>query len=221
MSTRKLAAAYVLEELHAAERAEVERRLDRDSELRTEVDACRALAGRLEALPGDAWPPGEESTLAPAPGAPREGHWSVRPSFALACLAAALLFGGALGALLRGSGDGGSGPSPVAVVLRPLGAGSKASASVRMPRPGTMEMNVRGLAPTARGQYYELWLMSSPRRTVPVVSFSVGEDGSARVRVPLPADPRAYRYFDVSRQLASEGTSHSDQSVLRGQIRAS
>ena len=58
--------------------------------------------------------------------------------------------------------------------------------------------------------------MSSTSRLVPVASFRVGADGHAQVRVPLPADPTAYRYFDVSRQVAGAGTAHSADSILRG-----
>jgi len=221
MSTRELAAAFVLGELEGPRRAGVERRLASDPELRAEVQGCRALAARLEALPAEAWPLEEGPDTASTPRGSRARRWSLRPALALACLALALLVGGALGAFLRGSGDDGSGQPAGAIILRPLGSGSGASASVRMPRPGTMEMSVRGLTPSSRGQYYELWLMSSPRRTVPVASFRVGEDGRARVRVPLPTDPRAYRYFDVSRQFVSEGTGHSGRSVLRGPSRPS
>jgi anti-sigma-K factor RskA len=221
MSTRELAAAFVLGELDEPARAKVEQRLAADPELRTEVEACRALAARLEALPAEAWPPEPEAETSTSPRASRSRRWSIRPSFALACLAVTLLIGGALGAILRGPGDNGSGQPDSVILLRPLGPGSGASASVRMPSPGTMEMRVRGLTPSSRGQYYELWLIDGSSRTVPVASFRVGEDGRARVRVPLPADPRAYRYFDVSRQLVSEGTGHSSRSVLRGPSRAS
>jgi hypothetical protein len=36
------------------------------------------------------------------------------------------------------------------------------------------------------------------------------------VSVPLPANPRQFRYFDISRQAVGGGTGHSTDSVLRG-----
>ncbi|HEU4599669.1 MAG TPA: anti-sigma factor, partial [Solirubrobacterales bacterium] len=100
--------------------------------------------------------------------------------------------------------------------LQQLRAGSRAHGSVGKPNHRTMVLDVAGLPPAGPGHYYELWLMSSPSRTVPVASFNVNANGHAEVRVPLPAAPAAYRYFDVSRQTASAGTVHSGESVLRG-----
>jgi anti-sigma-K factor RskA len=228
MNRRVLAAAYLLDSLDAGERAEVERRLADDAELRAEVEAARALTTRLDALPEDAWPvaipaadeprpvPGEGATASPAraSGAKRgPRRWTVRPALAVAALVAvaALAFG--LGALLTG-GDT-TKPAP-AIVLRPLEPTAGEEATVAMPAPGEMLFTAEGLPTLEAGQYYEIWLMSSTSKLVPVASFRVGADGHAQVRVPLPADPTSYRYFDVSRQVAGAGTAHSADSVLRG-----
>ena len=56
MNRRELAAAYLLDSLEPAERAELESRLADDAELRAEVEAARLLTVRLNALPGSAWP---------------------------------------------------------------------------------------------------------------------------------------------------------------------
>jgi hypothetical protein len=84
-----------------------------------------------------------------------------------------------------------------------------------MPSPDDMVLTVSDLPRSAQGQYYELWLLGD-EETVPVASFRVGPEGTATVRVPLPVDPGEYRYFDVSRQSAADGTEHSADSVLRG-----
>jgi anti-sigma-K factor RskA len=234
MNRRELAAAYLLDTLEPAERTEVERRLADDAELRAEVEAARALTMHLGSLPGPAWPEagvptaaasptstgaGEIAASDPAadprsgsePGSPR--RWRVRPVLALASLLVVAALGFGLGALLTG-GDS-SRPAP-AIVLRPLVPTNGEEATVAMPAPGEMLFTAEGLPALESGQFYEIWLMSSESRLVPVASFRVGADGHAQVRVPLPADPASYRYFDVSRQRVDEGTAHSADSVLRG-----
>jgi anti-sigma-K factor RskA len=215
MNRRELAAAYLLDGLDPGERAKVEGRLAGDAELRAEVDAARALTARLEALPEDAWPHDSAPaapTVAPAsPAAPR--RWRVRPAFALAALLVVAALGLGLGAVLTG---GGSTKTAPAIVLRPLEPTAGEEATVAMPAPGEMLFTAEGLPTLEAGQYYEIWLMSSTSKLVPVASFRVGADGRAQVRVPLPADPASYRYFDVSRQVAGAGTEHSADSILRG-----
>jgi anti-sigma-K factor RskA len=219
MDRRELAAAYLLGELDEREIAEFDRRIALDPELRGEVEAIRPLLGELAALPAEAWPeqpPAPAPAPSPAPRPRRAGRrWSLRPAAAFAALLAALLVGGATGAALNG-GDDSPTPAPAAITLQPLDAPAAASGSVAMPSPEEMVLTVSDLPPSQRGQYYELWLLDDAGRTVPVASFRVGAGGEASLRVPLPADPARYRYFDVSRQHASQGTEHSADSVLRG-----
>jgi anti-sigma-K factor RskA len=225
MNRRELATAYLLDSLDEVERAEVERRLSGDAELRAELEAARALTVHLGSLPGPAWPeagaadagagaivgPGPAAGVEAAPARPR--RWRVRPALAVLALLVVAALGFGLGALLTG-GDSGR-PAP-AIVLRPLGPAGGEEATVAMPAPGEMLFTAEDLPALKSGQYYEIWLMSSSSRLVPVASFRVGADGHAQVRVPLPADPSSYRYFDVSRQRVAEGTAHSADSVLRG-----
>jgi anti-sigma-K factor RskA len=230
VNRRELAAAYLLDALEAGERAEVERRLAEDAELRAEVEAARTLTTRLEALPEAAWSAATErrpgasdgSDAAPIQGPGAERHatksrgsrrWRVRPVFAIVALLVVAAFGFGVGVLLTGNDSSHAAPT---IVLRPLQPTSGEEATVAMPAPGEMLFHAEGLPVLRPGQYYEIWLMSSTARLVPVASFRVGADGRAQVRVPLPADPAAYRYFDVSRQQVDEGTAHSADSVLRG-----
>jgi anti-sigma-K factor RskA len=221
------AAAYALGELDGPERAAFEARLAEDAELRREVEAMRATMGALEGLPGDAWPGGAAQPIesdgrldAPTtptptePGRPRR-TWTLRPAFALAALVLALAIGGAAGALLA-SGGGSEASAPTAIRLDPLDAPAAAGADISMPAADTMLLHVHDLPPSAAGDYYEVWLMDDAEKLVPVASFRVGDSGAAEVEVPLPADPTAYRYFDVSRQQVAGGTGHSGDSVLRG-----
>jgi anti-sigma-K factor RskA len=218
MSDRELAAEFVLGAAEGRRLAEAERRLRAEPAFRAEVEAMRAMTGRLGELPADAWPEPREAG-AGAPGRDTESRWrrrgrAWRPALALASLLTALAVGIGIGELLAGGSER---VAPAAALsLQPLRPGSAAHGSVHMPAPGTMVLDVSGLRPAGPGHYYELWLMTSPSRTVPVASFSVNRKGHAEVRVPLPAAPAAYRYFDVSRQAAGAGTAHSGESVLRG-----
>lgn len=212
MNTRELAAAYVLGELDDARRAEVERRLPEDAELRAEVEAMRPLMAGLEELPAAAWPQGEN----PRAEAPRGRVWSFRPAVAVACLVLALLVGSGFGALLGGGGDSDSSEGGPTIALQPLAGPSGEGATVSMPSPDEMVLKVHGLPPSGSGEFYELWLLGADEETVPVASFQVGEDGSGTVRVPLPDDPGRYVYFDVSRELVDGDLEHSGDSLLRG-----
>jgi anti-sigma-K factor RskA len=239
------AAAYALGELSGTEAAAFEARLAEDAELRRKVDALRATMASLGEMPGEAWPGGEWATegvagdrvaderpeRAERPGRrdsgttqgsevvaprPRRRVWTLRPALAIGLLVLAVAVGGAAGALIF-SGNGSETPAaPTLIQLNRLDAPAEAAADISMPAADTMLLNVHGLKPSAAGDYYEIWLMNDAESLVPVASFRVGHSGRAKVEVPLPADPTAYRYFDVSRQSLAGGTGHSGDSVLRG-----
>lgn len=244
MNRSEQAAAYALGELSGAEVAAFETKLAEDVELRREVDALRATMGSLGELPAEAWPGGAGATDGaasnrvademperaeglgrrepePSRGSelvaprPRRRVWTLRPAFAIGLLVLAVAVGGAAGALIF-SGDGSETPAPTLIQLNRLDAPAEAGADISMPAADTMLLNVHGLPPSAAGNYYEIWLMNDAESLVPVASFRVGHSGQAKVEVPLPADPTAYRYFDVSRQSLAGGTGHSSDSVLRG-----
>jgi anti-sigma-K factor RskA len=238
------AAAYALGELSGAEGAAFEARLAEDAKLRREVDALRATIASLGQLPAEAWPGGEWTTegagddrladerpeRAERPGRrdsgtvrgsevvaprPRRRVWTLRPALAIGLLVLAVAVGGAAGALIF-SGGGSETSAPTLIQLNRLDAPAEAGADISMPAADTMLLNVHGLPPSATGDYYEVWLMNDAESLVPVASFRVGHSGQAKVEVPLPADPTAFRYFDVSRQSLTGGTGHSGDSVLRG-----
>jgi anti-sigma-K factor RskA len=239
MNGREQAAAYALGELTGAEREEFDARLAREPDLRAEVDATRAAMSALEDLPEEAWPEvaaasaadaavvgiagtdgrgGEPDRAdhAPPPTARRPRFLALRPAWAVAAVVLALAVGGAIGALVASGGSSSSSTAPTAIVLRPLDAPDAARGDISMPAAETMLLEVHGLPSSGDGAYYEVWLMNDAESLVPVASFRVGHSGTAKVEVPLPADPGAYRYFDVSRQTVGGGTAHSGDSVLRG-----
>ena len=71
--------AYLLGELEEAERADFERRLARDPELRDEVEGLRPVVSRLVALPDQAWDAPEPPPLGAAATAPGREPQRDRP----------------------------------------------------------------------------------------------------------------------------------------------
>ncbi len=102
MNRQELAIAYLLDELDRADREGVERQLERDPALRGEIESLRPVVGKLDRLPGDAWPADPGPAVAPpAPSeGPQERRWSLRPAVALAALLIVAALGAGLGVLL-------------------------------------------------------------------------------------------------------------------------
>ena len=222
MNDRDRIASYVLGELRPDERKELERRMTSEPELAAELAAMEAIASGLESLPKQGWPEGAgaEEPARPNLAAARTGR-RARPALALVAVLVALGIGVGVGTALESGGGDGSGRQAPSAILRPLASDTGGSGVIRMPKAGEMELNVANLPRAGQGHYYEVWLMTDAARTVPLASFRVDRNGAATVRVPLPTDPRAFRYFDISRQAVTGGTGHSSESVLRGPTRPS
>lgn len=220
MNRQELIAAYALGELEGPERESFEREVAADPTLHAEIEATLGTMAHLEALPGDAWPADVPESLPPEPApvraAPPRRRFALRPLSVAAMVLVAAVLGGVVGALVASGGDSSSPPAKTVLVLHPLDAPKNSRADISMPKADTMLLRAHDLPPSAAGDYYEVWLMSSDSKLVPVASFKVGESGEASVEVPLPAAPDEYAYFDVSRQTVSGGTGHSQDSVLRG-----
>ena len=87
---------------------------------------------------------------------------------------------------------------------------------MRDPVSDGVRLRVNGLKETKPSQFYELWLLGPDGRLVGLGSFRVGADGSADLDLPLPVNPDAFRYFDISLEPADGNPGHSGVSVLRG-----
>jgi anti-sigma-K factor RskA len=221
--------AYLLGELDAAQVTEFERALAADPALREEVERLRPVVTKLERVAAEAWEDVEPPPLvmpgdaAVADGAaPRRGWLRRRPAGArrrlvlrpaVAALAAtALLAGGVgLGVLLDRdpvpSGD---------LVLRPVGELDPAASGNIAVSDDRVTVRVSGLRPTGDDQFYELWLLGADQQLVGLGSFRVGDDGAATLRLPLPLNPDAFQYFDISLEPGDGDPGHSGESVLRG-----
>jgi len=211
---------FVLGELSAEERRQLEQRIAADPALRERVAGLEALAGMLESLPGEAWATlGSAGRPAPEEVRPRRRRYAARLRLgsAVAALALALGAGIGIGVLIERPAS----PTGPTVVLHALaGRPSAAEALARMTPGGRMLLSAEHLPATPPGEFYELWLMNNRRSLVAVASFRVGSGGRAQLDVPLPAAPAHYRYLDISLQQAAAGPAHSGDSVLRAPIPA-
>lgn len=223
--------SYLLGELGAEEAAAFERRLEADPVLREEVERLRPVVTRLERLPDEVWEPVEPPPLTMPKDAaeprshvagkrrrPRLPTLTLRPAAAAALSALLLAIGVGTGLLIESGGsqqpDGGA----TDLVLSRIGDGpAGAAGDVFLAANGNRAtVDVQGLDPSGSDRFYELWLLDDDGRMIALGSFRVGEDGSARVELPIPITPSRYRYFDLSLQEDNGNPTHSGVSVLRG-----
>jgi hypothetical protein len=201
--------------------------------------SAEAVTGRLAALEGT--PPGEPAAVSgPAEsGRRRLALWIVAGAGALVLLVVLLVV-----ALRGGGGDedtttsGGTKEEAVPIRLTPVG-GSHASGGltiVRVADQPAVDLDIRGLTPTGKGETYMLWFVGSGGRSLPVAFQAVGQDGRMSGRTPIPtaaagllpsldtADLTLTRQRAAAaavRQAAQAGTlpQRVGTSVLRGPLR--
>ena len=224
MSDESWLSDHLLGEENDSDAAEAQQRLDADPALRARVARLAEVGATLHELSPAAWEvaSGRESR-APVPheraAAPQRRWLRASPALTASLAVLALAIGIGIGALVWSGGGGGhsGGAAGRTVALRPLpGTSARAVGSARVTPTGQLTLSVDRLPAAGVGRYYEAWLMTDTRHLVALASFDVHGSGHASVKVPLPAPPARYRYFDVSLQTVSGGTAHSDLSVLRG-----
>jgi hypothetical protein len=161
---------------------------------------AEAVRERLEALDGAATR--EAASAASAHGPAPATAASPRPERRRWALA--IVVGGAVLVLLvvvlvvgvgGGDGDGsttttgGGGQEEVVPVrLTPVGD-SGASGGLSILRIGdqpAVDLDIRGLRPSGKGQTYVLWFVGSGGRSLPVAFQAVGSDGRITGRTPIP-----------------------------------
>jgi hypothetical protein len=157
----------------------------RDPELSEE-----AVRARLAAIEGD--PSAQTSSV--APGAPDTGRrrlalWVFAGAGAVVLVVVLLVVAnGGGGGSEHTTTSGGPQEEAVPVRLSPVG-GSQASGGltiVRVADQPAVDLDIRGLTPTARGQTYVLWFSGSGGRSLPVAFQAVGQDGRITGRTPIP-----------------------------------
>jgi len=225
---------YLLGELDDAERRTFEAELARDPALAAEVERLRPIVSRLESLDAAGWDPPAAPALAtlprelpepPAPARDRPAWWRralvLRP-LAAGALALVLLALGVGAGLLLGDGDdaGVSGQVVALAPVEPLGGAASGTATIST-QDGRANVQVRGLKPSADGDFYELWLLNSPDDLVSLGSFRVPASGEVDVSVPLPGNPDDFAALDVSVEPPDGNPAHSSRSVLRAPLKPS
>lgn len=187
------------------------------------LDLPKLVAGRgrpAATEPAPAAARADDPRWSTAPGRRWRGRTLVlRPVTAGLAVLGLLALGGGVGAALRGGETPAATASPPwRVALAPL-PGQPASERARVALPagvgGPAEVVARGLPPTPPGHFYEMWFMDDARRLVSVGTFVVGPTGRVHARFTTGADPRRYRYVDVSLERDDGRPGHSGRSVLR------
>ena len=123
-------------------------------------------------------------------GRPRLTLWLIAGGGALVLLVVLLVvaFGGGGSGGEDTSTVGGAQEDAVPVRLTPVG-GSQASGGltiIRVADQPAVDLAIRGLQPTGKGQTYVLWFVGSGGRSLPVAFQAVGSDGRITGRTPIP-----------------------------------
>lgn len=208
---------------------------ERDPEL-----PARAVRERLAALEGA--PPESAAPVTSArteTGRRRVALWIVAGGATLVLLVVLLVV-----AIGGGGGDenistsAGGQEEAVPVRLSPVG-GARASGGltiIRIADQPAVDLDIRGLEPSGKGESYVLWFVGSGGRSLPVAFQAVGASGSLTGRTPIPtaavsllpsfdtADLTLTRQREaaaVVRRAAQAGTlpQRVGTSVLRGPLR--
>jgi hypothetical protein len=144
---------------------------------------------RLEALEGV---PAQEPAVPEAPSQDERSRtllWIVLGGAAIVVVAVLLVVG-----IGGGGGDdgtttaGGDQEEAVPVRLSPVG-GSQASGGltiIRIADQPAVDLDIRGLTPSGKGETYVLWFVGSGGRSLPVAFQAVGEDGRITGQTAIP-----------------------------------
>lgn len=225
---------YLLGELSEPDEREAERLLREDPDFAAQVERLRPVVTQLERVPDEVWegiPPLEGLGVADAPAAEttagprarRRVRWlpsrPAWPSWTVGGAAAALAAVVIALVVVVGEDD----PEGTSLTLTAVPqSGVEASGTATLGGSGgeaAVELN--GLDPNREGEFYELWLLNDTDDLVSLGSFRVEETGTTEVELPLPVDPSAYGFVDISVEPDDGDASHSGDSVLRGPIQSS
>jgi hypothetical protein len=147
-----------------------------------------AVRTRLASLEGS--PAAGTTQATPHPAESRSRRWALwlAAGGALVVLLVVLLVAGG-----GGGGDGSTSPSgaqedAVPIRLTPVG-GSHAGGGATIIRIGdqpAIDLAIRGLDPSGKGETYVLWFVGQGGRSLPVAFHAVGPDGELTGRTPIP-----------------------------------
>jgi hypothetical protein len=143
---------------------------------------------RLAVLDGAPAPETPAATAPPRPDRRRLALGTVAGGAALVLIVVFLVVGVGGGDRDGNTTTAGGGQEEVPVRLTPVGE-SRASGGLSIIRIGdqpAVDLDVRGLTPSGKGQTYVLWFVGSGGRSLPVAFQAVGSDGRITGRTPIP-----------------------------------
>jgi hypothetical protein len=151
--------------------------------------SSESVRERLEALDGG---PAQDSAAVAAPAQDERRRtllWIVLGGAALVLVVVLLVVGIGGGGEDEGTATlGGDQEEAVPVRLSPVG-GSQASGEltiIRIADQPAVDLEIRGLTPSGKGETYVLWFVGSGERSLPVAFQAVGEDGRITGQTPIP-----------------------------------
>lgn len=108
--------------------------------------------------------------------------------------------------------------------LSPTGLAPEARGELRMEEAGSnmrVRLEVSGLPPLGRGEYYELWFVREDGRRISCGGFTVDEAGRASVIMNAPRVAYGYRRVGVTREHSPGDPEPSPERVLQGRLHES
>jgi hypothetical protein len=102
-------------------------------------------------------------------------------------------------------------------VLSPVGGGDAKGLATfgRVKNSLALQIEAEGLAPTAKGQSYTVWLYESPQKMLPLASTAVGKNGKIGAQVEVPTEVLAYLAKETFDQL---DVSLTDDATLKASL---
>jgi hypothetical protein len=143
----------------------------------------------------------------------RRRVWKVLAAVA----AVVLLVVGAVGIANRSSG---SGTELVASTDLSLLKGGGAGTAELVKRSDGMHLvvDVSGLSPAERADFYELWLLTPDGKDPQSLTKFTKDKGTIDAPIPPGTSTKRYPVVDISEQLNDGGEAHSGKSILRGSL---
>ncbi|MCA3749034.1 MAG: anti-sigma factor [Rubrobacter sp.] len=200
---------YLLGHLDPEERAEVEAHLRECPVCREELEGLRAAHRALRAAAALRPPSGVRERL---PGGRGRGLL-LRPALAAALLVV-LVAGGVLYAALHRPDTA----EAMTATLSPTRLAPEARGELRMEEAGSnmrVRLEVSGLPPLGRGEYYEVWFVRDGQR-ISCGGFTVDEAGRASVVMNAPKAAYGYRRVGITREHSPGDPRPSRERVLHG-----
>ncbi|ABG03906.1 putative transmembrane anti-sigma factor [Rubrobacter xylanophilus DSM 9941] len=204
---------YLLGQLEPGERAEVEEHLRECPACREELRELGVAHAALRAAAA-LRPPETVRERLPRGRSALFG----RPALAAALLAVLVVAGALYAALHRPDTA-----EAMTATLSPTGLAPEARGELRMEEAGgnmRVRLEVSGLPPLGRGEYYELWFVRDGHR-ISCGGFTVDEAGRASVVMNAPKVAYGYRRVGVTREHSPGDPGPSPERVLHGRLQES